>query len=42
MVPAANLTMPELVRPNSALDRTTFRRRYAALRPTGAAGQRER
>jgi hypothetical protein len=28
--------------PNSALDRTTSRRRYAALRSTGVAGQRGR
>ena len=27
---------------NNAFDRTTFRRRYAALRSAGAAGQRER
>jgi hypothetical protein len=31
-----------VLRSNSAFDRTTFRRRYAALRSTGAAGQRER
>jgi hypothetical protein len=31
-----------MVRSNSALDRTAYRRRYAALRSAGAAGQRER
>src|SRR5882672_5288280 len=30
------------MRPNNALDRTAYRRRYAALRFTGAAAQRER
>jgi hypothetical protein len=34
--------MTTKVLPNSALDRTTFRSRSAALRSTGAAGQRGR
>ena len=34
--------MTGLASPNSAYDRTTFRRRYAALRSTGVAGQRGR
>ena len=34
--------MTARVLPNSAFDRTTYRRHYAALRSTGAAGQRER